>query len=264
MAPLEQFILFGDSLTEQSYSQLRGFAFGAELQAAYARRLDVINRGFSGYTTKNALEVISKALPTPEQASVRFLTIWFGANDANKNESSDPYQYIPIDQYKRNLIELINHPSVKALSPNIILLTPPPVEETVLDETRDQLGGYTGVVRQAKDAAEYAEVVKQVGRETGVPVVDVWSAFMERSGWKAGSEEALPGSAVLGKDKVLAELLHDGLHLGPEGYKIVFDELTKLIKEKWPAFPPYKMPYVNKVAWELERGDQFWDVNNDA
>lgn len=55
-----------------------------------------------------------------------------------------------------------------------------------------------------------------------------------------------------------------GLHLSPSGYKIVFDGLIALIKEHWPEFPPYKMPFREKVAWEIELGDQLWDVNNDA
>lgn len=137
-------------------------------------------------------------------------TVWFGANDANRNDTTDLYQYVPIDRYKENLLALVTHPAVKALSANVILLTPPPFEETVLDSTRATLGGYTGIVRQAKDAAAYADVVRQVGKQTGVPVVDVWTAFMEKAGWEPGSTKALPGSAELGKNEVLAELLYDG------------------------------------------------------
>jgi hypothetical protein len=62
--PYDQFILFGDSITQMSYKQEIGFGFGAQLQegrltvlaqffqhadpsSVYARKLDVINRGFS-------------------------------------------------------------------------------------------------------------------------------------------------------------------------------------------------------------------------
>ncbi len=31
-APYEQFILFGDSITQRAFDQAKGFAFGAELQ----------------------------------------------------------------------------------------------------------------------------------------------------------------------------------------------------------------------------------------
>jgi hypothetical protein len=57
---------------------------------------------------------------------------------------------------------------------------------------------------------------------------------------------------------------HLGLHLRPSGYKFVYDALIALIKEKWPEYPPYKMPFAVKVGWEVELGDQFWDVKNDA
>lgn len=54
-----------------------------------------------------------------------------------------------------------------------------------------------------------------------------------------------------------------GLHIGPQGYRLVFDELVKLINEKFPEYPPYKMPYTVKVPWEKEMGAEFWDVKND-
>lgn len=45
---MDQFLLLGDSITQQSFGQDRGFAFGAALSDAYVRRLDVVNRGLSG------------------------------------------------------------------------------------------------------------------------------------------------------------------------------------------------------------------------
>jgi hypothetical protein len=39
---MDQFVLFGDSITQHSFSQENGFAFGAELSDQYARKLDVI------------------------------------------------------------------------------------------------------------------------------------------------------------------------------------------------------------------------------
>jgi hypothetical protein len=43
-----QIILFGDSITEHASGR---FGWAAELTAAYTRRADVINRGFSGYNS---------------------------------------------------------------------------------------------------------------------------------------------------------------------------------------------------------------------
>lgn len=78
----------------------------------------------------------------------------------------------------------------------------------MLEELRDEWG-FTGEVRKAKDAAEYAGLVREAGKETGIDVVDVWSLFMNKAGWKAG--EVLPGSKELGKNDVLANLLYDGM-----------------------------------------------------
>ncbi|KAH7417825.1 GDSL Lipase/Acylhydrolase family protein-like protein [Cadophora sp. MPI-SDFR-AT-0126] len=260
MAPLPQIVLFGDSITQGATDQSMGFGMAAELQAAYVRRFDVINRGYSGYNTNHAVDIITRALPTPEQASMKFLTIWFGANDANKNPTQG--QYVPPEQFKFNLLAIINHPAVKTHSPNIILITPPPFEESLLVELQ-KVWGATGETRKAKDAQEYAEIVKQVGKEAGVPVVDAWGLCMEKAGWRAESGEVLPGGDAEVRSAVLADLLHDGLHLSPSGYKIVFDGLVAVMKKHWPEFPPYKMPFTEKVPWEIELGDQMWDVNND-
>jgi hypothetical protein len=51
--------------------------------------------------------------------------------------------------------------------------------------------------------------VKELGKEMGVPVLDVWGLFMEKAGWKEG-DSVLPGSKAAGKSQALSELLHDG------------------------------------------------------
>ena len=96
---------------------------------------------------------------------------------------------------------------MKAQSPHIILFTNPPVEETVLLDINKE-NGSTDEIRRAKDAKEYAEKTKEVGKEYNLPVLDVWSAFMNETGWDG--QGALPGSEEVGKNETLADLLHDG------------------------------------------------------
>lgn len=79
---MDQFLLLGDSITQQSFGQDRGFAFGAALSDAYVRRLDVVNRGLSGYNTRQALQVLDRVIPTPEQAKIRLMTVFFGVSPA--------------------------------------------------------------------------------------------------------------------------------------------------------------------------------------
>jgi hypothetical protein len=85
--------------------------------------------------------------------------------------------------------------------------------------------GYTGETRKAKDAVEYAETVREVGKETGLSVLDIWSAFMDKAGWKAGDPLPVPGSIKLGRSAALAELLYDGKCCGipPTGVNFLAD-----------------------------------------
>lgn len=203
--PYDQFILFGDSITQMSSDPHMGFGLFAALQDAYSRRLDVINRGFGGYTSGHAIKVFPKFFPTPEKATVRFMTIFFGANDACLPGSP---QHVPLDVYKENLTRIIQHPATVAQNPHILLLTPPPVNEYQL-QGFDESKGNAHPSRTAAFTKEYAEAVREVGASLGVPVVDVWKAFMSAVGWKEG--EPLPGSRDLPNLDQFARFFTDGL-----------------------------------------------------
>lgn len=134
---MNQFILFGDSITQQCFSQENGVGvFGPALSNAYVRRLDIINRGFSGYNTSQALQVLPEVMPQRSQARVRLMAIFFGANDARlPNTPGGPDQHVPLEQYKSNLRKIATHQCIQAHSViRIILVTPPPVDERKLIE----------------------------------------------------------------------------------------------------------------------------------
>lgn len=132
---MDQIILFGDSITQQSFNQDLGFGFGAALSDAYVRSIDVVNRGFSGYNTRQALHVLPRVLPPPEHARVRLMTVWFGANDARlPGTLGGPQQHVPLDEYKANVKALVNHANVQAHTGiRIILITPPRQLPTLLN-----------------------------------------------------------------------------------------------------------------------------------
>lgn len=44
----------------------------------------------------------------------------------------------------------------------------------------------------------------------------------------------------------------EGIHLAPAGYRIVFDELVKVLRDNWPEYPPYTMIPKVLVQWETE------------
>ena len=99
----------------------------------------------------------------------------------------------------------------------IILITPPPVDERMLRANDSaNIPGYNGLRRTADTTAKYAEAVRQVGKDRGVQVCDVWSAMMREAGWDANSTAPLPGSESADENAVLRRFFSDG--------KIVFQK----------------------------------------
>ncbi|KAF4314343.1 putative gdsl lipase acylhydrolase family protein [Botryosphaeria dothidea] len=235
----EQFLLFGDSITQAS-SPADGFGFAAPLQQAYARKLDVVNRGFNGYNTDKALTVLPRFMPSPGQAK----TVFFGANDACV-EGSSSKQHVCLEQYMENLRTICTHPLVRAHGPRLVIITPPPVNEYKM-EVVDIAKGHDGLQRTAEHTKKYANAARKVGEELKIPVLDLWTIFMTRAGWAAG--EPLPGCRGVDRNALIEELMYDGLHLTPQAYKIVIEELLSLIASAYPDQTPEKLPSV-LPAW---------------
>ncbi|KAJ5787994.1 hypothetical protein N7457_002984 [Penicillium paradoxum] len=236
--PYDQFLLFGDSITQMSCNQEVGFGFHAALQEAYSRRLDVVNRGLAGYTTAHAVKVFGKFFPTPQTATVRLMTIFFGANDACVEGHK---QHVPLDQYKENLKTIIQHPATRAQNPRLMLISPPPVNEHQL-EFFDAAKDTPFPSRTAILTKLYAAAAREVGAALNIPVVDLWSAFMKPTGWKEG--DPLIGSRDVPDNETLAGLLSDGLHLTSAGNRVVYEEVMKVIQANWPDQTPESLPMV--------------------
>lgn len=70
--------------------------------------------------------------------------------------------------------------------------------------------------RTAETTKAYADAARAVGQELGVPILDLWSVFMEHAGWKGedGQSEPgpLPGSKLSPRNQVLGDLLWDGMY----------------------------------------------------
>ena len=86
------------------------------LAMKYVRRVDVVNRGYRGYTTKMAISILPKVFPIPlssaaasqnPSSSLLFATVWFGANDSVLPEEGK--RHVPIQEYGDNLKTIIEH-----------------------------------------------------------------------------------------------------------------------------------------------------------
>lgn len=205
--------LFGDSITEQSFEN---GGWGASLANHFARRVDVVLRGYSGYNTRWALKVVDKVFPAENGGAAAeepvAVTMFFGANDASLVDRCSGFQHVPIDEYKRNLDSMLSFLKGRWPETTIILITPPPI-----DEAARLLSPYTenkqGLPERTNEAAgDYAKACLAVAAEHGVPSVDIWTKMQQVPGWQKAC-------------------LSDGLHLTEGGNMIVFEEVTRRLEE---------------------------------
>jgi hypothetical protein len=68
-----QFLLIGDSHIQYTIQLRDGFAFGAGLATHVERRLDIINRGFSGYNSSHLLNILEHIVPSASEAKVDYV-----------------------------------------------------------------------------------------------------------------------------------------------------------------------------------------------
>ena len=162
---------------------------------------------------------------------VQLMTIFFGANDACL--PGHP-QHVHLQTYISSLKNIINHQALKSHGTNLMLVTPPPVDEWQL------LGGD----RTAEHTAKYARAARELGEELLLPVLDLWTIFMRQAGWQEDGTGALAGSRDAPRNQVLGELLVDGLHFTYRGYDLMFDNLTQVIQERLPDQVPERLPVV--------------------
>ena len=177
----------------------------------YARKLDVINRGLSGYNTTWAIPCFEQCLvPTSAQQDrpkIRILTVWFGANDACIPPSP---QHVPLDKFKDNLSQIINlvkSPESKYYSPKteILLLTPPPINTFQRYADLAARDPPLELDRKFEITQDYAEAVKSVAKQHSAHIVDIFGAI-----WNKVNHD----------EKALSMYLSDGLHLNSDGYQV--------------------------------------------
>ncbi|KAF6844962.1 GDSL-like Lipase/Acylhydrolase [Colletotrichum musicola] len=241
--PYPQIVLFGDSLFQGSavvYKDL-DFSFQAELQCHVMRRYDVVNRGFSGWNTANALEYLPEIFlpPSKSGSQLKYILVLLGANDAVQPMETTT-QHVPLEEYKKNLIKIVTHPNIAAHKPKILLVTPPPIDEIRITKL-DLDWGHPKPTRTAKISAAYTQAARDVAAEVpGVTLIDLWKALMDHAvsktpGFKAGGP--LLGTPELGEQGALADLLPDGLHMSGQAYKVFYDAVVPHIGKEWAGLP---------------------------
>ncbi|XP_057804549.1 GDSL esterase/lipase At5g62930 [Salvia miltiorrhiza] len=227
-----QIVLFGDSITQQSF---RSGGWGASVADTYSRKVDVVLRGYGGYNTRWALFLLHHLFPPVSEApSPAAVTIFFGANDAALLEGTGKRQHVPLEEYKENLRKMVQH--IKNHSPKtlVVLITPPPIDlEGRQEYARSMYGDKASKVadRTNEVAGTYADQCVALAKELCLPSINLWSKMQETNGWQR-------------------RFLSDGLHLTPEGNAVVFGELVKILDEAGFSALPYDFPLHSEIDEE--------------
>ncbi|KAJ8753557.1 hypothetical protein K2173_022798 [Erythroxylum novogranatense] len=225
-----QIVLFGDSITQQSF---RSGGWGASLADTYSRKADVLVRGYGGYNTRWALFLLNHIFPLDSTKPPIATTIFFGANDAALPGRTGERQHVPVEEYKENLRKIVLH--LKKCSPSmlIVLISPPPVDEEGRKEYAKSLYGEKAMTlpeRTNEVAGVYAKKCVELAKDMGVRSVDLWSKMQETVDWQK-------------------KILSDGLHLTPEGNAVVWEEVVKVFNEAWLSAEamPYDFPHHSEI-----------------
>ena len=211
---------FGDSITgvyyhtggRRSWCEVLGIA----LERLYpGARIKMINAGISGNTTADALKRMETDVLSHEP---QLVVAMFGMNDVGKGVG-------PV-AFRANLGEIVTR--ARARGAEVILMTPNAISPG------DPL-------RPPARVAEYAEIVRQAGRELGVQVVDcfrVYEAIRAADPW------------------AWTRMMSDSIHPNMRGHKIFAAEAAFAVSGRRPALedlPPLE-PGLPRVLSRLRDG----------
>ena len=256
-------LLIGDSITQQSFGMNGKIGWGSLLASVYQRRADVLARGYFGYNTNHALQILPRILSSVSSSSpasysyspIVFCTILFGSNDA---VDYGQLQHVPIEQYRNNMKKIIQDvrehitlqqqqehlnnisydgsnsttplPPLPPPPPPIIVMTPPPVHE----ESWAAFKGVEISTRKNNNIRRYGHVVKEVVSELQrqqhpkscyYEVLDIWELLNGASSEDPNNER-------------IVKYVTDGVHLNEDGNRIVYEGIMNLLREKFPHVLP--------------------------
>jgi len=221
MSSYRKIVLLGDSITQYAFAPM-GWA-GAVANLAQ-RKCDVVDRGFSGYNTKNVCEHVlhheCMQIPTEEIVA---LTIFFGANDS---VSAEHDQYVSLDDYSSYTTKIVQRFLDRGLaSDKIILITPPPLDEKAWAKEMIERGYGNGECnRFNENTKKYAEACVKVAKDLKCRHVDIWESIENPESFSS--------------------YLVDGLHFNEKGNvhlgKLLEPHITELIDSLPMVLPDWK------------------------
>ena len=191
---MRNLVLFGDSLT-YGYGVFKKDNIASLIQNRF-KKLSVINSGVNGDTTREALKRLNRDVIS---FSPVIATILFGSNDSAPSENA----YRTIYEFNKNMRAIIDTIKTSKKGTEIILITPPPVDD----------GVFMPPTTNAR-LAPYCDAIREIAQRQGLFLCDLNKEFPRMSG---GNIEPY--------------IQEDGCHLTEKGYMAFYNCLEPLIAE---------------------------------
>ncbi|OWZ16259.1 Isoamyl acetate-hydrolyzing esterase [Phytophthora megakarya] len=238
----------GDSLTEQGTSPyLTGWV--TLFQNRYSRSGDIITRGLSGYNTKwflkHAMPVLEHEINVRAYTPPSLITVWLGTNDAVLTNGSASTKHVPVEDYKNNLVNIVDRFRTAVPDGKILLITPAHINDGMrvmiaANRTDDK----RGIVDRSNAAmGNYSRACVEVAKSLKVPVLDMYSYFN-------GLNETARNS-----------MLVDGIHFSAAGNEEVYHQLRNKLNNDFPTLMAALDTWQIPAASQYEAADP-WKVTD--
>ncbi|KAK8651407.1 hypothetical protein V6N13_141008 [Hibiscus sabdariffa] len=101
-----QFVLFGSSIVQLSFCN---GGWGAILADVYARKADILLRGYYGWNSRRALEVLDHVFPKDDSNPPSLIITYFGGNDSMGPHPSGLGPHVPLPEFIDNMRKIATH-----------------------------------------------------------------------------------------------------------------------------------------------------------
>lgn len=208
--PAHRIIFFGDSITEQGAKPGGYVSVARDMLASMGYEYDVIGAGISGHKIDDLLARAERDVISKKPSIV---VIYIGINDVWHYEfASRGLSGTSKERFESGLNELIAQ--IRASGAQTVLCTP-----SVIGEKLNGANKYDTMLD------EYSAISRRVAAQTGSPLCDLRTAFLEHLRSNNPSDS--------GQDI----LTNDGVHLNAAGNRFVAEQMVKVLDGMGLFFP---------------------------
>eukprot|EP00033_Pygsuia_biforma_P002709 GCRY01002993.1.p1 GENE.GCRY01002993.1~~GCRY01002993.1.p1 ORF type:complete len:243 (-),score=34.20 GCRY01002993.1:267-995(-) len=226
-----QAVFLGDSLTQKGY-EINNNGWMAVLSDIFTARLDIVNRGYSGYNTRFLRPVLYEVLPWLQTGKnvPAILTLLIGSNDASLQEHNSQ-QHVPLKEFEDNLLFILK--TISEVCPRVVVITPPTLDPQKWLKFLQAIDRRNELDRTVAVTAQYADVVRTITSTLNLPLIDFHQALREQD--------------------AVESFFTDGLHLSRKG--------NKLLASLWLSAVEKNFPEIASVNTELPPWGEVDDIS---